>query len=69
MKPGDLVKVVRSKVKGYGNLSVEPIGVGKVGVIIESRDLFSNQDGFVVMTGDKMIVLGSNYLEVINEAR
>jgi len=69
MKPGDLVKVVRSKVNGYGNLSVEPIGVGKVGVIIESRDLFSNQDGFVVMTGDKMIVLGSNYLEVINEAR
>ena len=67
MKPGDLVKVVRSKVKGYGN--AEPIGVGKVGVIIESRDLFSNQDGFVVMTGDKMIILGSNYLEIINEAR
>ena len=64
MKVGDLVKVVRSKVKG-----AEPIGIGKVGVIVESRDLFSNQDGFVVMTGDKVIVLGSNYLEVINEAR
>ena len=67
MKPGDLVKVVRSKAKGYGNR--EPIGVGKVGVIIESRDLFSNQDGFVVMAGGKMIILGSNYLEVISEAR
>ena len=67
MKVGDLVKVVRSKAKGYG--TDVPIGVGKVGVIVESRDLFSNQDGFVVMTGDKMIILGSNYLEVINEAR
>jgi hypothetical protein len=67
MKPGDLVKIVRSKAKGYGN--GEPIGVGKVGVIVESRDLFSNQDGFVVMTGDKMIILGSNYLEIVNEAR
>ena len=67
MKVGDLVKVVRSKVKGYGN--GEPIGVGKIGVIVESRDLFSNQDGFVVMTSDKVIVLGSSYLEVSSESR
>ena len=67
MKPGDLVKVVRSKVKESGN--GEPIGIGNVGVILESRDLFSNQDGFVVMAGGKMIILGSNYLEVISEAR
>ena len=67
MKPGDLVKVVRSKVKEPGN--GEPIGIGNVGVILESRDLFSNQDGFVVITGGKMIILGSNYLEVISEAR
>ena len=67
MKPGDLVKVVRSKVKEPGN--GEPIGIGNVGVILESRDLFSNQDGFVVMASGKMIILGSNYLEVISEAR
>jgi hypothetical protein len=67
VKVGDLVKVVRSKVKGYGN--GEPIGVGKIGVIVESRDLFSNQDGFVVMTSDKVIVLGSSYLEVSSESR
>ena len=67
MKVGDLVTVVRSDAKGWG--CGTPIGLGKVGVIVESRDLFSNQDGFVVMTGDKMIVLGSNYLEVIGEAR
>ena len=67
MKVGDLVTIVRSEAKGYGH--GEPICLGKVGVIVESRDLFSNQDGFVVMTGDKMIILGSNYLEVINEAR
>ena len=63
MKVGDLVTIVRSKAKGYGN--GEPIGVGKVGVIVESRDLFSNQDGFVVMTSDKVIVLGSSYLEEV----
>ena len=67
MKVGDLVTVVQSKSTGYGNGI--PIGLGKVGVIVESRDLFSNQDGFVVMTGDKMIVLGANYLEVIGESR
>ena len=67
MKVGDLVTIVRSEAKGYGH--GEPICLGKVGVIVESRDLFSNQDGFVVMTGDKMIIQGSNYLEVINEAR
>ena len=63
MKVGDLVAIVRSEAKGYGH--GEPIGLGKVGVIVESRDLFSNQDGFVVMTSDKVIVLGSSYLEEV----
>jgi hypothetical protein len=67
VKVGDLVTVVRSERRGYG--SGTPIGLGKVGVIVESRDLFSNQDGFVVMTGNKMIVLGANYLEVSSESR
>ena len=67
MKVGDLVTIVRSEVKVYGNGI--PIGLGKVGVIVESRDLFSNQDGFVVMTSDKVIVLGSSYLEVSSESR
>jgi len=67
MKVGDLVTIVRSGTKGYGNGI--PIGLGKVGVIVESRDLFSNQDGFVVMTSDKVIVLGSSYLEVSSESR
>jgi len=67
MKVCDLVTIVRSEAKRHGH--VDPIGLGKVGVIVESRDLFSNQDGFVVMTSDKMIVLGSNYLEVISESR
>ena len=67
MKVGDLVTIVRSEVKVYGNGI--PICLGKVGVIVESRDLFSNQDGFVVMTSDKIIVLGSNYPEVSSESR
>ena len=67
MKVGDLVTIVRWETPGYGNGT--PICLGEVGVIVESRDLFSNQDGFVVMTSDKVIVLGSSYLEVSSESR
>jgi len=65
VKVGDLVTIVQSK----SDSLVSPY-VGMVGVIIESQlGKFSNQDSFSVMTSDKMIVLGANYLEVSSESR
>lgn len=62
MKVGDLVKVIHPG----GNIAV-PF-VGEVGVIIHKRlALCEDQDSFSVMTNNKIFVLGSNYLEVIDE--
>lgn len=63
MKVGDLVTIVQSK----SDELVSPY-TGMVGVIIESQlGKFSNQDSFSVMTRDRMIVIGANYMEVISE--
>ena len=65
MQVGDLVTVVQSK----SDKLVCPF-VGKVGVIVDAHlKKFSNQDSFAVLTIDKVIVFGANYLEVINESR
>ena len=64
MKVGDLVTVVQSK----SDKLVSPY-VGDVGVIVKSQlRRFSNQNSFEVLTRDKVIVIGANYLEVISES-
>ena len=64
MKVGDLVTVVQSKLDKL----ISP-HIGKVGVIVHIEEIgFRNQDSFAVMTDNKLLVFGANYLEMIHES-
>jgi hypothetical protein len=66
MKVGDMVEIVQSK----SDELVSPF-MGQVGVIVEAhyKSKFRNQCSFSIMISDRMIVMGANYIDVINEGR
>jgi len=63
LKIGDIVRIVQSESDTLVSAFTD-----EVGIIVDS-DLgkFRNQDSFMVLTRNKLVVFGENFLEVISE--